>query len=249
MKPIQEIKKEINEDFEKGATKCVENIVHLMKKERLRMVNERVKKGVRKNTEVEETMKFSNKDIENLDIFFEKTMIALLYKGYIMKKRDVVSDGEHIIEVYLNKGKKGSEKYFENIKKNTDNSAYDNIQTYEKFARRQFAGQAFADDKTIVNCKLDEITETIRQTLVHNAQNNQNVTEVTLKYDIPNEGDKPLEYYCENDNVLDSIVKELKDSGYECKTEVKSGLLLKTSEQLSRTIKDGYHYRNVVVKW
>ena len=247
MKTIQEIKKEINEDFEKGAIKCVENILHLMKKEKMRIVNERVKRGVRKNTEVEKgrTMKFSNKNIENLDIFFEETMIALLYKGYIMKKRDVVSDGEHIIEVYLNKGKKGSKKYFENIKKNTDNSAYDNIPTYEKFARREFA-----NDKTIVNCKLDEITETIRQTLVHNTRNNQNVTEVTLNYNIPNEGNKSLEYYCENDNVLDSIVKALKDSGYECKTEVKnSGLLLRPSERLNKTIKDGYHYRNVVVEW
>lgn len=238
MKTIQEIKKEINEDFEKGAIKCVEDILHLMIMERLRIVSERAKRGIRKKMEVEDTVKFSNKDIENLDIFFEETMIALLYKGYIMK------NDEHIVEIYLNKGRKGSEKYFENIKKNTGNSAYENIPTYEEFAKREFA-----DDKTIVNCKLDEITETIRQTLVHNARNNQNVTEVTLKYDIPNEGNKPLEYYCENDNVLDSIVKELKDSGYKCKTEVKSGLLLRPSDRLNKTIKDGYHYRNVVVEW
>lgn len=234
MKTIQEIKKEINEDFEKGATKCVENIVHLMEKEG---------EG-KKNTEVEHTMKFSNKNIENLDIFFEETMTALLYKGYIMKKRDVVSDGEHIIEVYLNIGKKGSEKYFENIKRNTGNSAYDNILTYGKFA-----GQAYAPDKTIVNQKLDEITETIRQTLVSNAQNNQNVTEVTMEYDIPNEGDKPLEYYCENDDVLDGIVKALKDSGYECDTKVNSGIFLRPLKKDLCTIKDGYYYRNIVVKW
>ena len=47
MKTIQEIKKEINEDFEKGAMKSVENIEHLMRKERLRMVNDRVKKKIR----------------------------------------------------------------------------------------------------------------------------------------------------------------------------------------------------------
>lgn len=123
------------------------------------------------------------------------------------------------------------------------NSAYADIPTYA-----EFVGRKFEDDKTFIKYKIYEITETIRQTLVFNAQNNRNVTEVILTYDIPNEGDKPLEYYCENDDVLDSIVKALKDSGYECKTEVRTGLSM-LSERLNGTIADGYHYRDIIVEW
>ena len=235
MRTIQEIKKEINEDFEKGAVVCVADIVNLIDKE--------VTKG---NLEPYSSMKFSNENIENFDTFFDEIVVILLRKGYILAEKDVISDGENVIQVYYFKGRKSSEKYFKNIKKNTGNSAYDDIKTYS-----ELFGREFEDDEKIVNDKLNEINQSIRRTLVSNATSDEDedITRVALEYDITNEGDKSLEYYCENDEVLNKIVKELKNSGYSCKTELKTGSFSSDYIRLNEVIKRGYHYRELIIEW
>ena len=196
MRTIQEIKKEINEDFEKGAVVCVADIVNLIDKE--------VTKG---NLEPYSSMKFSNENIENFDTFFDEIVVILLRKGYILAEKDVISDGENVIQVYYFKGRKSSEKYFKNIKKNK---------------------------KKVFDATSDE---------------DEDITRVALEYDITNEGDKSLEYYCENDEVLNKIVKELKNSGYSCKTELKTGSFSSDYIRLNEVIKRGYHYRELIIEW
>ena len=227
MKTIEEIRSEIDEDFKLGAVKCVEDIIAIMEKEK-------------RDTQSDDTMQFTNKNIENLDAFFKEIVIILLYKGYLLKQRDYIKDGEHIIEIYLNMGVRGSEKYFENIEKNTGNSAYRRIKTSERFL-----GRLFPNEEETITDKLNDIERKIRQSIIYN----KNSKEIEIRCNIPNEGDKPLEYYCENDENLEKIVEILENSGYECDTKVNAGIFLGPLKKDLCTIKEGFYYRNLIVKW
>ena len=86
MKTIEEIRSEIDKDFKLGAVKCVEDIITIMEKEK-------------RDTQADDTMQFTNENIENLDVFFEEIVIILIYKGYLLKQRDFIKEGKHIIEI------------------------------------------------------------------------------------------------------------------------------------------------------
>ena len=232
MKTIQEIKEEVDKDFKLGAFKRVGKIIKMMEREQ-----------TERDTQIEETMRFSDSNIQDLGIFFEEVATILIRKGYKIK----VSP-ERDIEVYFNIGDKETAMYFKNIDEHMNTLTYENIKTFEQFSKtkRQSEGE-------IIENILKDTEEIIRRTLIFNAENNRNITntDVTVQYDIPNEGDEPLEYYCKNDEVLYRVVDVLKENGYICETVVKLGLFpkLSESERIKGKMKDGYYYRELNVKW
>lgn len=228
MKSIQVITQEVDKEFKVGAFQCVGKIIKLMEKEQ-----------AERDTQVEETMRFSNENIQDLDVFFEEVATILIRKGYRVK-----TNPKQHIEVYFNVGDKGTAKYFKNIDKRMDMLTSEKIKTFEQFSKRTFR----SEDDTIEKL-LKDIEESIRKTVAFNIGNSRNVTEVTVKYDIPNEGDKPLEYYCENDEVLYRVVIVLEENGYKCKTVVKEGLFPTVSEKIKAKMTDGYPYRELIVEW
>lgn len=230
MKPIRVIEQEINEEFKLGAFQCVETIIKSMEREQME-----------RDTKIDETMKFPNGDIQSLDMYFEEIVMILMRKGYLVK----INPKQHI-EVYFNLGDKGTAMYFKKIDESMNTLSSEKIKTFEQFSKR-----TFQSDNEIVKNMLKDIEESIRRAIAFNKEKDKNVTEVSVKYDIPNEGDKPLEYYCENDDVLYRIVNVLEENGYICETVVKSGLFpkLTESERIKGKIKDGYYYRELKVKW
>lgn len=230
MKTIQEIKEEVDKDFKLGAFKRVVKIIKMMEREQ-----------TERDTQIEETMRFSDSNIQDLGIFFEEVATILIRKGYKIK----VSP-ERDIEVYFNMGNKETAMYFKNIDERMNTLTYENIKTFEQFSKTKRQSES----KIIENI-LKDTEETIRRTLIFNAENNRNITntDVIVQYDIPNEGDKSLEYYCENDEVLYRVVCVLKKNGYKCKTVVKSGLFSKLAERGEGKMRDGYPYRQLKVEW
>ena len=228
MKSIQVITQEVDKEFKVGAFQCVGKIIKLMEKEQ-----------AERDTQVEETMRFSNENIQDLDIFFEEVATILIRKGYRVK-----TNPKQHIEVYFNVGNKGTAMYFKNIDKRMSMLTHEKIKTFEQFSKR-----TFRSENDIIENLLKDIEESIRKTVAFNIGNSRNVTEVTVKYDIPNEGDKSLEYYCENDEVLYRVVNVLEESGYVCETVVKTGHFPKLSESIKGTMRDGYCYRELKVKW
>ena len=230
MKSIQVIKQEVDKDFKLGAFKCVGKIIKMMEREQ-----------TERDTQIEETMRFSDSNIQDLGIFFEEVATILIRKGYRIK----VSP-ERDIEVYFNIGDKGTAMYFKNIDKRMNTLTYENIKTFEQFSKRKRQSEG-----EIIENILKDTEEIIRRTLIFNAENSRNITntDVTVQYDIPNEGDKPLEYYCENDEILYEVVNVLEANGYKCKTVVKSGLFPKLAERVKGKMRDGYPYRQLKVEW
>lgn len=230
MKPIQIIEQEVDKEYKIGAFRCVGKIIKLMEKEQ-----------AERDTQVEETMRFSNENIQDLDVFFEEVATILIRKGYRVK-----TNPKQHIEVYFNVGNKGTAMYFKNIDKRMSMLTHEKIKTFGQFSKR-----TFQSDNEIVKNMLNDIEESIRQTIAFNKERDKNVTEVSVKYDIPNEGDEPLEYYCKNDEVLYRVVDVLKENGYICETVVKLGLFpkLSESERIKGKMKDGYYYRELNVKW
>lgn len=230
MKPIRVIEQEVDKEYKIGAFHCVGTIIKLMEREQME-----------RDTQIDEAMKFSNDNIQNLDIYFEEIVTILIRKGYLVK-----IDPKQHIKVYFNLGDKGTEMYFKNIDESMNTLTNEKIKTFGQFSKR-----TFQSDNEIVKNMLNDIEESIRQTIAFNKERDKNVTEVSVKYDIPNEGDEPLEYYCKNDEVLYRVVDVLKENGYICETVVKLGLFpkLSESERIKGKMKDGYYYRELNVKW
>lgn len=220
MKPIQEIKKEVDKEYKLGAFQCVGTIIKLMEREQME-----------RDTPVEGTMKFSNDNIQNLDMYFKEIVTILIRKGYKIK----LKPKQHI-EVYFNVGYKGTETYFKNIDESMNTLTNEEIKTFGQFSKI-----TFHSDDEIVKSMLNDIEESIRRTIVSNKERDKDVTEVSVNYDIPNEGNEPLEYYCKNDEVLYRIVDVLEKNGCICETGMKLGRFPR--------MKDGYYYRELNVKW
>lgn len=228
MKSIQVITQEVDKEFKIGAFRCVGKIIKLMEKEQ-----------AERDTQVEETMRFSNENIQDLDVFFEEVATILIRKGYRVK-----TNPKQHIEVYFNVGNKGTAMYFKNIDKRMSMLTHEKIKTFEQFSKR-----TFRSENDIIENLLKDIEESIRKTVAFNIGNSRNITDVSVQYDIPNEGDKSLGYYCENDEVLYRVVNVLEQNGYKCKTEVKSGIFPNLDESVKGKIRDGYCYRELIVEW
>lgn len=232
MKTVKQIKSDIDNDFQKGAVKCVENIVNEI--EEMRKSNE---------TGIKDTFLFTPDNIENLDVFFKEIVLALIYKGYQLKPRDIRINGNLVVEVYLNAGYKDSKSYFENIQNENGIDEYAHIKTFE-----QLNNQEFVSDEEHIERKLDDIEQDIRKNIVFNKNNARKIEHITMRYPIPNEGDMPIEHYCKNDEKLKRIVMTLKSSGYTCETDIGNRLIGRIRNK-DFIMENGYYYRDLVISW
>lgn len=232
MKTVKEIKSDIDNDFQKGAVKCVENIVNEIEKAR-----------ERGKTDIKDTLTFTPDNLENLDVFFKEIVLALIYKGYRLKPRDIRISGNLIVEVYLNRGHKDSKTYFENVQNENGIDEYAHIKTF-----KQLTEQKYVNDDEFIKRTLDNIEQDIRQRIVVNKNSVREIKQISIRYPIPNEGAISIAHYCKNDEKLKRIVMELNASGYTCETDIGNRLIGRIRNK-DFIMENGYYYRDLVISW